>query len=45
MLFVGLAWFSEQTKIISLNNIRQLIFVMEMSCVFFEVRTETLNIA
>jgi hypothetical protein len=29
---------------IHLNNISQLIFVMEKGCVFFEVRTECLNI-
>jgi hypothetical protein len=31
-------------KIISLNNVNQLIFVMVKCCVLFEVRTEYLNI-
>jgi hypothetical protein len=33
-------WFSEQTAIISLNMIDQLIFVMEKRCVSLGVRTE-----
>jgi hypothetical protein len=41
---MGLVIFSEETEIISLNNINQLIFVMETRCVFFAVRTEFLNI-
>jgi hypothetical protein len=41
---MDIAWFSEQTAIISLNDINQLIFVMVKCCVLFEVRTEFLNI-
>jgi hypothetical protein len=37
---MGFVWFSEQTAIISLSNINQLIFVMEMRYIFFEVGTE-----
>jgi hypothetical protein len=37
-------WFSLQTAIIFLNSVNQLIFVMVKSCVFFEVRTEFLNV-
>jgi hypothetical protein len=37
-------WLSLWTGIVSLNSINQLIFVMVKSCVFFEVRTQFLNI-
>jgi hypothetical protein len=40
---MGFVWFSEQTEIISLNSINQLIFVMVKCGVLFEVRTELLN--
>jgi hypothetical protein len=40
---MGFVWFSEQTSIISLNSINQLIFVMVKCGVLFEVRTEFLN--
>jgi hypothetical protein len=43
MLFIGFAWFSLQTAIISLNSISQLIFVMVKCGVLFEVWTEFLN--
>jgi hypothetical protein len=42
-VFIGFAWFSLQTAIISLNNVNQLIFVMVKCGVLFEVRTEFLN--
>jgi hypothetical protein len=42
-VFVGLARFSLQTAIISLNSINQLIFVMVKCGVLFEVRTGFLN--
>jgi hypothetical protein len=38
---MGFWWFS---AIISFNSVKQLIFVMVKSCVFFAVRTELLNI-
>jgi hypothetical protein len=40
---MGLVWFSEQTEIISLSSVNQLIFVMETCFVLFAVRTEFLN--
>jgi hypothetical protein len=43
-VFIGLAWFSLQTAIISLNSVNQLIFVMVKCGVLFEVRTGFLNI-
>jgi hypothetical protein len=43
-VFVCLVWFSEQTAIISLNSINQLIFVMETCCIFFEAGPEFLNV-
>jgi hypothetical protein len=43
-VFMGFVRISEQTVIISLNNVNQLIFVMVKCCVFFAVRTEFLNI-
>jgi D-alanyl-lipoteichoic acid acyltransferase DltB (MBOAT superfamily) len=43
-VFIGFAWFSLQTAIISLNSIYQLIFVMVKCGVLFEVRTEFLNV-
>jgi hypothetical protein len=36
-------WFAEQTAIISINSIKQLLLVI-LLVVFFEVRTECLNI-
>jgi hypothetical protein len=42
-VFIGFAWFSLQTAIISLNSINQLIFVMVKCGVLFEVQTEFLN--
>jgi hypothetical protein len=42
-VFMDLARFSVQTGIISLNSIKQLIFVMVKCGVLFEVRTEFLN--
>jgi hypothetical protein len=42
-VFIGFAWFSLQTAIISLNSINQLIFVMVKFGVLFEVRTEFSN--
>jgi hypothetical protein len=36
---MGFVQSSEQTGIISLNSINQIIFVTEKSCVFFEVET------
>jgi hypothetical protein len=42
-VFVDFVWFSRKTAIISLNNVNQLIFVMAMCGVLFEVRTEFLN--
>jgi hypothetical protein len=41
---MGLVWFSVWTAIISLNSIKQLIFVMVEYGVLFELRTESLNI-
>jgi hypothetical protein len=43
-VFIGFAWLSLLTAIISLNSVNQLIFVMVKCGVFFEVRTEFLNI-
>jgi hypothetical protein len=43
-VFMGLLWFSMKTRIISLNSIKELIFVMLKCGVLFEVRTESLNI-
>jgi hypothetical protein len=40
---MGSVWFSEQTAIISENSINQLIFVMELCCVLFEVGSGFLN--
>jgi hypothetical protein len=40
----GFVWFSLQTASIFLGNINQLSIVMLKCCVFFEVRTEFLNI-
>jgi hypothetical protein len=40
---MGFVWFFEQTAITSLDVINQLIFVM-VNCVFFQVRTDFLNI-
>jgi hypothetical protein len=37
---MSLAWFSEQTEIISLNSVNQSILLMEKHCVFFESGTE-----
>jgi hypothetical protein len=42
-VFIGFAWFSLQTAIITLNTINQLIFVMVKYGVLFEVRTGFLN--
>jgi D-alanyl-lipoteichoic acid acyltransferase DltB (MBOAT superfamily) len=42
-VFIGFAWFSPETAIISLNSINQLIFVMVKCDVLFEIRTELLN--
>jgi hypothetical protein len=36
-------WLSEETGIISLNDINQLIFEMEARCALFEVETEFLT--
>jgi hypothetical protein len=41
---MGFLYVSLQTVIISLNGVNQLIFVMVKCGVFFEVRTEFLNI-
>jgi hypothetical protein len=41
---MGFSQFSDQTAIISLNSVNQLIFVMVKYSVLFEVRTEFLNI-
>jgi hypothetical protein len=40
---MGVAWFSEQAAIISLNSVNQLIVVMVKCGVLFEVRTQFLN--
>jgi hypothetical protein len=37
-------WFSQQTAIISLNSVNELIFATVKCCVFFAVRTEFLSI-
>jgi D-alanyl-lipoteichoic acid acyltransferase DltB (MBOAT superfamily) len=42
-VFIGFAWFSLYTAIISLNSVNQLIAVMVKYGVLFEVRTEFLN--
>jgi hypothetical protein len=42
-VFIGFAWFSLQTVILSLNSTIHLIFVMVKFNVLFEVRTEFLN--
>jgi hypothetical protein len=44
IVFKVFLWFSDQTAIISLNNVNQLLFVMVKRGVLFEVRTEFLNI-
>ena len=36
-------WISQQAVTISLSNIRRLIFITESVCVYFAVRTESLN--
>jgi hypothetical protein len=41
--YIGFAWFSRKTAIISLNSLNQLIVVMVKCSVLFEVRTEFLN--
>jgi hypothetical protein len=41
---MAFAWVSENTAIISLNTVNQLIFVMVKCGVLFEVRTEFLNV-
>jgi hypothetical protein len=43
-VFMGFAWFSLKTAIISLNSIKKFIFVMVKCGIFFSVRTEFLNI-
>jgi hypothetical protein len=40
ILFIGFVLFSEQTTIIFLNRIENFSFVMEVCCVFFELRTQ-----
>jgi D-alanyl-lipoteichoic acid acyltransferase DltB (MBOAT superfamily) len=42
-VFIGFAWFSLWTDIISLNSVKKLIDVMVKFGVLFEVRTEFLN--
>jgi hypothetical protein len=42
-VFMGLAWLSLLTAIISLNSVDQFIFVMVRRGVLFEVQTEFLN--
>jgi hypothetical protein len=42
-VFIGFAWFSLQTAIISLNSINQMIFIMVKFGVLFEVWAEFLN--
>jgi hypothetical protein len=42
-VFIGFAWFSVQTAIISLNSVKKFIDVMVKFGVLFEVRTEFLN--
>jgi len=42
-VFMSFVWFSEQTAVILLNIINNLIFVTEMRCVFLEVGTKFLN--
>jgi hypothetical protein len=42
-VFIGFAWLSLKTAIISLNSVNQLIFVMVKCSVLFEVRTRFLN--
>jgi hypothetical protein len=42
-VFIGFAWFSLYTAIITLNSVNQLIFVMVKCGVLFAVRTEFLN--
>jgi hypothetical protein len=44
IVFKVFLWFSDQTAIISLNNVNQLLFVVVKRGVLFEVRTEFLNI-
>jgi hypothetical protein len=41
-VFIGFAWFSQETAIITLNSVNQFIFVMVKSVVLFELRTEYL---
>jgi hypothetical protein len=43
-VFMGFVRCSVETAIISLNGVKQLIFVMVKCGVLFEVRTEILNI-
>jgi hypothetical protein len=37
-------WISEQTAIISLHSINWLVFITKTECVYYAVRTESLNI-
>jgi hypothetical protein len=41
---MGFVLYVEYTAIISLNNINQLLFRMEMQCILCEALTEDLNI-
>ena len=43
-LYLCVLWNSEQTAIISLYNIKRLVFITETGCVYCAVRTESLNI-
>jgi len=43
-VFMRFVWISEQTAIISLNNINWLVFITEMECVYCAVRAEYLSL-
>ena len=43
-VFMCFVWISEQTAIISLNNINCLVFITETECVYCAVRTGSLNV-
>jgi hypothetical protein len=43
-MYLYASYDSQNKQSMSLNSINNLIFVMEMSCIFFEVRSEFLNI-
>ena len=44
IVFMCFVWISEQTAIISLYNIKRLVFITETECVYCAVRTEHLNV-